>query len=450
MKTAESRLRRSRRHRRREVPSRRGGHVRDADRHGDHGRAGEQPRASRGRRRRRRGHDARPQTDRSQELATLDRVRSRRRSSSTATRRSRARASSPKCSTCRRSAGYATGGTIHIISNNQIGFTTDPKEGRSTRYASDLAKGYDLPIVHVNADDVETCIPAVHLAIDFRRKFGRDVLIDLIGYRRFGHNEQDEPAYTQPLMYAAIKTHPTVRELFASRLVAQGVLTAEQVRRRCRKPPTARMHRGASQRQGRARRGRADHAEVHGRGSRPADPDRGARRAAARSDAAAVYVPDRLHAVHRSSPRSSSAPKSALQREGGVDWGHAEALAFASLLSRGHADPADRPGHRARDVQPAPRSCCTTRRRRDLDPAHRTHLRPDDPPARGQGRRSSCTTARSRRPRAWASSTATRPRRPRRLVLWEAQFGDFDNGAQIIIDQFIVRRAARSGARPRG
>ncbi|HYZ16273.1 MAG TPA: multifunctional oxoglutarate decarboxylase/oxoglutarate dehydrogenase thiamine pyrophosphate-binding subunit/dihydrolipoyllysine-residue succinyltransferase subunit, partial [Candidatus Acidoferrum sp.] len=127
-------------------------------------------------------------------------------------------------------AGYSTGGTIHIISNNQVGFTTDPTEGRSTRYASDLAKGYDLPIVHVNADDVEACIAAVHLAIDYRRKFSRDVIVDLIGYRRFGHNEQDEPAYTQPRMYELIKSHPTVRELYASQLVAQGVLTAEQVK----------------------------------------------------------------------------------------------------------------------------------------------------------------------------------------------------------------------------
>ncbi|HYZ15039.1 MAG TPA: multifunctional oxoglutarate decarboxylase/oxoglutarate dehydrogenase thiamine pyrophosphate-binding subunit/dihydrolipoyllysine-residue succinyltransferase subunit, partial [Candidatus Acidoferrum sp.] len=127
-------------------------------------------------------------------------------------------------------AGYSTGGTIHIISNNQVGFTTDPTEARSTRYASDLAKGYDLPIVHVNADDVEACMAAVHLAIDYRRKFGRDVIVDLIGYRRFGHNEQDEPAYTQPLQSELIKKHPTVRELYASQLVAQGVLSADQVK----------------------------------------------------------------------------------------------------------------------------------------------------------------------------------------------------------------------------
>ncbi|MDE2480557.1 MAG: 2-oxo acid dehydrogenase subunit E2, partial [bacterium] len=123
--------------------------------------------------------------------------------------------------------GYATGGTVHLIANNQIGFTTDSPDSRSTRYASDIAKGFDAPIIHVNADDVDACISAVHLAIEFRKRFARDVVIDLIGYRRFGHNEQDEPAYTQPLMYDKIKSHPTARELFANKLIAQGVVTAD-------------------------------------------------------------------------------------------------------------------------------------------------------------------------------------------------------------------------------
>ncbi|HEX8806053.1 MAG TPA: thiamine pyrophosphate-dependent enzyme, partial [Candidatus Aquilonibacter sp.] len=124
--------------------------------------------------------------------------------------------------------GYVTGGTLHIIANNQIAFTTDTRDSRSTRYASDLAKGFDAPIIHVNADDVDACISAVHLAEDFRERFGRDVVIDLIGYRRFGHNEQDEPAYTQPSMYEKIKNHPTARDLFANKLIAQGIITAEQ------------------------------------------------------------------------------------------------------------------------------------------------------------------------------------------------------------------------------
>src|SRR5690606_2295306 len=125
--------------------------------------------------------------------------------------------------------GYTTGGTIHIIQNNQVGFTTDPDDARSTRWASDLAKGFDVPIIHVNADDPAACISAVRLAFAFRQEFGHDVLIDLVGYRRFGHNEADEPAYTQPEMTAAIKKHKRVSELWAEKLIAEGVLTAADV-----------------------------------------------------------------------------------------------------------------------------------------------------------------------------------------------------------------------------
>src|SRR5207248_1430259 len=124
--------------------------------------------------------------------------------------------------------GYKVGGTIHLITNNQIGFTTDPDEARSTRWASDLAKGFDVPIVHVNADDVEACVSAVRLAFAFRQEFGHDVLIDLIGCGRFGHNEADEPAYTQPEMYQVIKKHPPVRELYAKQLIEQGVVTEQE------------------------------------------------------------------------------------------------------------------------------------------------------------------------------------------------------------------------------
>ncbi len=127
--------------------------------------------------------------------------------------------------------GYKVGGTLHLITNNQIGFTTDPDDARSTRWASDLAKGFDVPIIHVNADDVPACMSAVRLAFAFRKEFGHDVLIDLIGYRRFGHNESDEPAYTQPEMYAKIKTKKRVAELWAERLVAEEIVSREDVER---------------------------------------------------------------------------------------------------------------------------------------------------------------------------------------------------------------------------
>src|SRR5205814_3716224 len=123
-----------------------------------------------------------------------------------------------------RLSGYSTGGTLHLIANNQLGFTTAPREGRSTLYASDLAKGFEMPIVHVNADDPVACLAAIRLATAYRTTFCEDFLIDLIGYRRWGHNEGDDPSFTQPRMYAAIERKPTVRELFAADLVRRGVV----------------------------------------------------------------------------------------------------------------------------------------------------------------------------------------------------------------------------------
>jgi 2-oxoglutarate dehydrogenase complex dehydrogenase (E1) component-like enzyme len=230
-------------------------------------------------------------------------------------------------------AGYSTGGTIHIISNNQVGFTTDPSEGRSTRYASDLAKGYDLPIVHVNADDVDACIAAVHLAIDYRRKFGRDVVVDLIGYRRFGHNEQDEPAYTQP-RDRADQSHPTVRELFAAQLVAQGVLTQEQVKEMQDRRDGA-HDRSAQATSRAAAMYQADHAA-----SRCAR--RSAKSAATKVDkgscCAGAKVVDDAGRLHREPSKlaaqfAEARTGDARPRRGRL--GLAEALAFASLLSDG-------------------------------------------------------------------------------------------------------------------
>ncbi len=125
-----------------------------------------------------------------------------------------------------RLSGYQVGGTIHIIANNQIGFTTASEQSRSTLYASDLAKGFEIPIIHVNADDPEACLSAASLAHAYRERYHKDFLIDLVGYRRWGHNEGDEPAFTQPLLYAAIAQHKTVRELYAATLEAEGVTTA--------------------------------------------------------------------------------------------------------------------------------------------------------------------------------------------------------------------------------
>ncbi len=128
-----------------------------------------------------------------------------------------------------RLAGYEVGGTLHIIVNNQIGFTTDPSEARSTHYASDIAKGFDVPIIHVNADNADACIIAVRIGVAYRTRFHKDFVIDLVGYRRHGHNEGDEPGFTQPLVSQAIKAHPTARVLWGERLVREGVVTAAAV-----------------------------------------------------------------------------------------------------------------------------------------------------------------------------------------------------------------------------
>ena len=133
--------------------------------------------------------------------------------------------------------GYTTGGTVHIIQNNQVGFTTDPEDARSTPYAADMAKGFNVPIVHVNADDVEACSAAIRLAMAYRERWGRDIVIDVIGYRRYGHNETDEPAYTQPLIAAKIKAHPPVSELYAEKLIEEGVVGREEVERSSERAP---------------------------------------------------------------------------------------------------------------------------------------------------------------------------------------------------------------------
>ena len=125
-------------------------------------------------------------------------------------------------------AGYWTGGTVHIIANNQLGFTTEPQEGRSTLYASDLAKGFKVPIVHVNADDPEACMEVACIAFAYQQKFEKDFLIDLVGYRRYGHNELDEPGFTQPLLYETVRKHPTTRQLLANALIERGVIDADE------------------------------------------------------------------------------------------------------------------------------------------------------------------------------------------------------------------------------
>ncbi len=330
--------------------------------------------------------------------------------------------------------GYETGGTIHLIANNQIGFTTDPADARSTRYASDLAKGFDVPIVHVNADDVNACIAAAHFAVDFRRAFGRDALIDVIGYRRFGHNEQDEPAYTQPTMVERIKSHPSVRELFANKLVNQGVLGADRARA---------MADDATQRLQEARRAvrGAPVSQIHGRklsGSNtfggtvlpPVEP----RQLLAWSEALTT-VPEGF-TLNRKLLSQFERRRKVIEEKGIVDWGAAESLAFASLLL------ADTPIRLS--GQDTERGTFSHRHAVFHNPLDHAVWIPLQHLAREQASfeiRNSPLSEYACMGFEYGYSA----QKPDALVLWEAQYGDFFNGAEVIVDQFLAAGQAKWG-----
>src|SRR5215218_5951159 len=330
--------------------------------------------------------------------------------------------------------GYSTGGTLHVIANNQLGFTTDPEEGRSTRYASDLAKGFDVPIIHVNADDVEACVAAVRLAHAFRETFGRDAQIDLIGYRRFGHNETDEPAYTQPQMYAAIKNHAPVRKLYADRLVADGVVTHEEAER---------MASAAYERVAKA------HAEL--KESIGAPPDTGAHeldRTMSRKPRTTVpgdtlrsigeqllHLPDGFN-LHRKLQPLLERRSEALEAGGPIDWAHAEALAFGSLLALGV--PVRLTGQDTERGTFSQRHAVLHDSKTGERHSPLQHLRDANAPFELHN---SPLSEQACMGFEYGYSVQA----PDALVLWEAQFGDFVNGAQVIIDQFMVSGLAKWG-----
>ena len=325
-------------------------------------------------------------------------------------------------------AGYSTGGTLHLITNNQVGFTTDPESGRSTRYSSDLAKGFDIPIVHVNADDPEAALASIRLALAYRRRFGHDVVVDLVGYRRHGHNEQDEAAYTQPLLAAAIAEHPTVREEFAARLVADGDLTQEQADE-LEQDVVSEL-----------RQAHEALKETFGQAEPPPRSDTHIP-AATGDEVVTAVAADRLRALNEQLLRVPDGftphPKlmSQLERrrgaleDGGIDWGQAESLAFASLLVEGipirlTGQDTERGtfSHR-HDVLHDVSTGATYTPLQHLDDAGAAFEIYNSPLSEY-----ACVGF------EYGYAAAA----PEALVLWEAQFGDFVNGAQIIIDQFIA------------
>ena len=337
--------------------------------------------------------------------------------------------------------GYSTGGTLHVIANNQVGFTTDPTEGRSTRYSSDLAKGFDVPIVHVNADDPEAALSAVRLAMAHRAEFGHDFVIDLVGYRRFGHNEQDEASYTQPLMVERIESQPTARAKYAQRLIDEGALTDAEAAELVASV-TATL--------------RAAHARLKDaiQSSPPLAPPAEPAPSpglASTGEAVVTAVPaDRLLALNEqllSVPAGFTVnPKLARQlerrrdtvrdAEGGIDWGQAEALAFATLLEDGI--PIRLSG------QDTERGTFSHRHLVLHDPhTNETYA----PIQHLPGANASFEVYNSPLSEfaalgfEYGYSVAA----PDALVAWEAQFGDFINGAQIIVDQFIVAGRSKWG-----
>jgi 2-oxoglutarate dehydrogenase E1 component len=329
--------------------------------------------------------------------------------------------------------GYATGGTLHVIANNQVGFTTDPRDARSTRYASDLAKGFDVPIVHVNADDVDACIAAVHLAIDFRRRFGHDVIIDLIGYRRFGHNETDEPAYTQPDMYERIKTHPTVRELYANKLIAQGIVSPGEVNAMLAEA-TAKITNAHQS----VKSGVWTHvgpAAAKGEGDLATLPTQIDRATLAEWNEQLVNVPPGF-TVHPKLVRQLERRKAAFEDNGEFDWGLAEELAFASLLSEG--TPIRLTGQDTQRGTFSHRHLVFHDANSNATFAPIQHL----PSARASMEVYNSPLSEYA---CLGFEYGYAVELPQALVLWEAQFGDFNNGAQIIIDQFIAAGQAKWG-----
>jgi 2-oxoglutarate dehydrogenase E1 component len=329
--------------------------------------------------------------------------------------------------------GYRTGGTLHVIVNNQVGFTTDPRDGRSTYYASDLAKGFEVPIVHVDADDAESCVLLVRLALEYRARFKKDFLIDLVGYRRWGHNEADEPMYTQPLRTALIKSHPTPREVWGKRLVAEGLLDEAAV---------AALDQEVQQQFERTHEAmRAAHDEP----PKPMEPRPSQAIAAMNTAVKAEQLaalnermltwPSDFHPLAKLA-KQLERRRTALAENGEIDWGHAEALAIASLLADGV--------HVRLTGQDVERG--TFSHRQAVLHDHETgktyvplqHL--SAAPVHFEIHNSPLSEVAPLGFEYGYSVAASDT-----LVMWEAQFGDFANVAQPIIDQFIASDHAKWG-----
>jgi 2-oxoglutarate dehydrogenase E1 component len=330
--------------------------------------------------------------------------------------------------------GYGTGGTIHFIINNQVGFTTSPQFARSSPYPSDVAKGVQAPIFHVNGDDPEAVTFACKIAIEFRQTFGRDIVIDMWCYRRFGHNEGDEPSFTQPLMYAVIKKHPPISKLYGDRLIEEGIVDQAWINKTTHEY-TDLLEKDFSA----AVSYQPDKADWFGGRwaglGRPDEPVLGRRNIPTAISEDEIRklgellttVPADLH-IHKTLQRILDAKKEMFATGAGFDWATAEALAFGSLLSEGSCV--------RLSGQDSGRGTFSQRHSIWVDQQTGGKYIPLCN-VEGSGRfevRDSPLSEFGVLGFEYGFSLAD----PRTLVLWEAQFGDFANGAEVIIDQFIA------------
>jgi 2-oxoglutarate decarboxylase len=336
--------------------------------------------------------------------------------------------------------GYSTGGTVHIITDNQVGFTTDPDEGRSTPYASDMAKGFNVPIIHVNADDPENCVAAIRLAMGYRERWGRDIVIDLIGYRRYGHNETDEPAYTQPEQAALIKEHPPVSEIYTEQLVKEGVVTAEEATQEAdaeREDLQATLH----ELRAKMETGEYEDPSSTALGTGELDRTKSPEVETAVSEKRLRSLNEELLKVPESFTIHRKLRKPLLRRleildEGPIEYGHAEGLAFASLLTEGT--------HIRLTGQDTERGTFSNRHLVLHD--EKTGLE-YSPIQNLPGALAPMELHNSPLSEAaclgfeYGYSAAS----PESLILWEAQFGDFANSGQVIIDSFIAAGESKWG-----
>jgi len=329
--------------------------------------------------------------------------------------------------------GYRTGGSLHFIVNNQIGFTTYPRYSRSSPYPSDVAKMIDAPIFHVNGDDPEAVVFAAKVAIEFRQKFHKPVVIDMFCYRRHGHNEGDEPAFTQPVMYKKIASHPTTLEIYAKRLIAEGVMTEGEVDKAkadWRARLDAELEAGSGYKPN-----KADWLDGKWAGFKSADAEEDPRRGVTGVDLAVLKdigrkitkVPDGFRA-HRTIQRFLENRAKAIDSGVGIDWATGEGLAFCTLLQEGH--------HVRLSGQDSERGTFSQRHSVLIDQEDESRYTPFNHLGGDQGHYEVINSLLSEEAVLgfeYGYSLAE----PTALTIWEAQFGDFANGAQVLFDQFI-------------